>query len=62
MKFTDDYNAKIRLWAANPSVIPMLPGPKLPIFPPQKFHSHEEMNKWKALLLRKMAQLSSEHE
>jgi hypothetical protein len=59
---TDDYNAKIRLWAANPQIVPSLPGPVLPAFPPQKFRSHTEMNAWKASLLRKAAMAVPHHE
>ncbi len=51
----DDYDAKIRFWAANPKVIPLPPGPKVPYFPPKKFNSHAEMNAWKEELIRKMA-------
>jgi len=62
MKITDDYNAKIRLWAATPQATPELPGPKLPAFRPQRFRTHAEMNAWKESLLRKTAQMSAEHE
>ncbi len=55
MKISDDYRAKIKLWAANPQVIPLPPGPRLPPFPPQKFRSYEEMNRWKEDYLREIA-------
>jgi hypothetical protein len=55
-KITDDYLAKVRLWAANPRVIPLPPGPKIPHFPPQRFRSHAEMNEWKRLLFLRMAE------
>lgn len=55
MKITDDYKAKIRLCAANPRVVPLPPGPPIPKFPPQKFNSYEEMNRWKAALIRECA-------
>ena len=51
----DDYVAKIRFWAANPTVIPSPPRPNVPHFPPQKFNSHAEMNAWKQELLRQIA-------
>lgn len=54
-KITDDYRAKIRMWAANPQVIPPLPLPKLPKFSRQKFNSYEEMNEWKRQLLLRVA-------
>lgn len=56
MKVTDDYQAKVRLWAANPQVEP-LPSfvPSLPRFRAQKFANHEEMNRWKKALLIEVA-------
>jgi hypothetical protein len=57
MKISDDYQAKIRLWAANPKVIP-LPGPKLPAFRSRKFSSSAEMNAWKHELLKQAAQMA----
>lgn len=62
MKITDDYKAKVRLWAANPQVVPPLPGPKFPPFRSQKFKSHAEMNAWKESMLRKLAELAPGHE
>lgn len=56
MKVTDDYKAKIRLWATDPKVEPLpAVGSALPRFLPQKFSSHEEMNRWKKDLLAKVA-------
>jgi hypothetical protein len=55
MKITDDYNAKIRLWAQNPQVVPAGRPPKLPKFSKQTFRSHEEMNRWKERLLKELA-------
>jgi len=55
MKLTDDYKAKIKLWVANPRVMPLPPGPPVPRFRPQKFSSYEEMNRWKKALLTQMA-------
>jgi hypothetical protein len=59
MKISDDYLAKIRMWARNPQVIPLPPGPPIPKFPPQRFRTHEEMNRWKEELLRQMARAAS---
>jgi hypothetical protein len=55
VKITDDYRAKIKLWAMNPTVAPSPRAPVLPKFPPQRFSSHEEMNKWKQELLKQLA-------
>jgi hypothetical protein len=55
MKASDDYRAKIRMWAAAPRVVPPAPGPRLPPFRAQRFASHEAMNRWKAELLRELA-------
>ena len=60
MKITDDYKAKIRLWAANPTVIPDGPPVKIPNFKSRKFFSHAEMNEWKASVLRQLAQAQAE--
>ena len=55
MKISDDYRAKVRLWAQNPRVVPLPVMPPLPIFGAQRFRSHEEMNRWKRELLREIA-------
>lgn len=60
MKLTDDYQAKVRLWAAHPRVVPLPPPPPLPKFRPQKFRTHAEMNAWKESLLRELAR-AAEH-
>lgn len=61
MKVTDDYNAKLRLWAANPQVVPLPKSFPLPKFSPQKFNSHAEMNRWKENLLREIARQNVTH-
>ncbi len=60
MKISDDYRAKIRLWAANPVVLPA-PPPKLPRFSSKRFSSHAEMNRWKRELLRQIAKETPLH-
>jgi hypothetical protein len=55
MKVTDDYKAKTRLWAEHPKVVAPIPGPPLPRFKAMKFRTHTEMNRWKAALLREIA-------
>lgn len=47
MKFTDDPNAKIRIWAIDPRVVPTARFPGYPGFRSRRFGSHEEMNAWK---------------
>ena len=55
-KQTDNYNAKLQLWASNPTVAPAPAPPPLPKFKSRRFASHAEMNEWKASLLRQLAQ------
>jgi hypothetical protein len=59
MKITDDYNAKYRLWAANPTVVAAPAATKLPDFKSRRFSSHAELNAWKLSVLRQLAQVSS---
>jgi hypothetical protein len=56
MKFSDDYSAKTRIWAANPKVVAAPPPVRLPGFKSRRFASHAEMNAWKTSLLRQLAQ------
>jgi hypothetical protein len=56
MKLTDDYRAKIKLWAANPRAIPPGPPVRIPNFKSKKFSSHAEMNAWKRSVLLQLAQ------
>jgi hypothetical protein len=58
MKITDDYNAKQRLWAANPKVVAAPAAIRLPDFKSRRFASHEELNAWKASMLLKLARSS----
>lgn len=58
MKITDDYNAKYRLWAAKPTVVPAPAAPRLPDFKSKRFSSHAELNAWKLSVLRQRAQLT----
>jgi hypothetical protein len=55
MKFTDDYNAKYKIWAADPKPQPEIPAPPLPKFSPQRFSSWEDFNQWKRALLLQAA-------
>jgi hypothetical protein len=58
MKISDDYNAKYRLWATNPTVMPAPAATKLPDFKSKRFSSHAELNAWKLSALRQLAQLT----
>jgi hypothetical protein len=62
MKITDDYKAKIKMWAANPQVVPDSPPKNIPKFRSMKFQSYAEMNAWKKSLLREMAKSAPGHE
>jgi hypothetical protein len=55
MKITDDYQAKYRLWAANPRVVSVPRAPRLPNFKSRRFASHQEMNQWKEAVLNDLA-------
>ena len=52
VKISDDYRAKLRLWADRPTVEPLPPMPPLPKFSSKRFRSHQEMNQWQQELLR----------
>ena len=54
MKISDDYRAKIRLWAMRPTVVALPTGPCLPHFAAKKFQTHLELNQWKKSQLRKL--------
>ena len=55
MKISDDYHAKVRLWAQRPTVVPLPAAPPLPKFTAQKFRTHEELNQWKHTLFLEVA-------
>lgn len=61
MKITDDYRAKIRLWAEHQRVVALPVGPPLPKFSAQRFRSHQEMNRWKHELLLELARRVAAH-
>jgi hypothetical protein len=58
MKITDDYQAKYRLWAAKPVVVPAPAALRLPGFKSRRFSSYAELNAWKISVLRQLAQLA----
>lgn len=55
MKITDDYDAKLKIWAREGKVhrLPKVHG--LPPFSPKKFSSYAEMNEWKKEYLAQIA-------
>ena len=55
MKISDDYTAKVRIWAASPQVRPIPKPLNLPRFRSKKFDSYDEMNAWKRQLLKEIA-------
>jgi len=55
MKASDDYSAKLRMWAERPEVRPMPKLANIPAFRSRKFNSYAEMNAWKSELLRMIA-------
>jgi hypothetical protein len=55
IKVSDDYNAKYRLWAANPIVAPAGKAVRLPDFKSRRLASHAELNVWKLSVLLQLA-------
>lgn len=55
MKITDNYQAKYRLWAAHPVVVPAPVPPLIPNFRSRRFASHAELNAWKRSVLLALA-------
>jgi hypothetical protein len=56
MKYTDDYSAKLKIWAEEGKVHPIPRIANLPRFGSKKFSSHEEMNAWKKALLAELVE------
>lgn len=54
MKATDDYNAKLDLWAREGRVYAQPKIANLPRFGSKSFSSYEEMNAWKKELLEEL--------
>ena len=55
VKYTDDYQAKYRIWAKEGRVHPLPRCVGWPEFHSKKFSSYEEMNAWKRELLLEVA-------
>ncbi len=56
MKYTDQYTAKLEIWARESRVYPLPKMIGLPRLPSKKFRSYAEMNAWKKELLGRLAQ------
>ena len=55
MKSSDDYKAKLKMWAENPVVVGMPTIANFPEFGHVSFRNYEEMNAWKAEMRRELA-------
>jgi hypothetical protein len=55
VKISDDYDAKIALWARESRVYPLPKMINLPAFKSRKFRSYEEFNAWKRQYLEEIA-------
>ncbi|MFO7870671.1 MAG: hypothetical protein R6V03_04475 [Kiritimatiellia bacterium] len=53
-KYTDNYSAKMEIWARESRVYPVPKLANLPPFASRKFNSCEEMNAWKKQLLKEL--------
>ena len=55
MKITDNYAAKLEIWARESKVYPLPVAAGIPRFGSKKFKSYEEFNAWKKGLLAQIA-------
>ena len=55
MKITNDYKAKLKIWASDDSVVALPKVIGLPKFSCKRFSSGAEMNAWKKELLAEIA-------
>lgn len=55
MKKTDDYKAKLEMWAREERVVPLPRATGFPVFGCRRFSSGAEMNEWKKELLAETA-------
>ena len=55
MKATDNYSAKLDLWAREATVWPLPKAVGIPTFSARKFRSYRELNAWKRKLLAEIA-------
>lgn len=57
MKITDDYQAKIKIWASRPEVVRLPQAIGWPFFSAKKFDSYGQMNEWKRQYLLEIARM-----
>ena len=57
MKISDNYNAKIDLWAREGKVVSIPRIANLPQFGHRRFNSYEELRQWKQTMLDDLAKL-----
>ncbi|MBU4201261.1 MAG: hypothetical protein KKE37_13395 [Verrucomicrobia bacterium] len=62
MKYTDQYEAKYRIWATTGKVYPLPAVIRIPGFRSIKFNSCADMNAWKRKQLEKLAEERADHE
>ena len=55
MKITDDYQAKLKIWAKESRIYPLPKAVGIPRFTCRRFSSGSEMNAWKKELLAAIA-------
>ena len=55
MKASDNYKAKLDIWAREAKVWPLPKAVGIPRFTAKKFRSYREMNAWKRKLLAEIA-------
>ncbi len=55
MKYSDDYKAKLNIWAKDACVYSLPKVTRLPQFGSQRFSSYAEMNAWKKDFLARIA-------
>jgi hypothetical protein len=54
VKYTDDYDAKLEIWARDAKVYAMPRIRNLPRFGWKKFNTYEELNAWKKSLIEQL--------
>ena len=55
VKITDDYGAKLKIWAESRTVARMPEVVGLPLFGHKRFNSYKELNDWKKAYLAEIA-------
>jgi hypothetical protein len=55
VKFTDDYSAKLKIWAGTPTVCRLPRATGLPRFGVKRFDSYDAFNAWKREFMDQIA-------